>query len=158
MKWVSNNIKVISSVWWLIQGVLLLLNEIRVWLEYNIYKPSLLIISIGLIVISFLLFIKNNRIILFLSIVLFLYSVVSLIFLTLVFLVGSPKSHWLGLFLLIPVMNILLSIILFCKPFRLFLSKYFWMTIADQILIVTIWNSLKIYSDIFIMLIGLCKH
>jgi hypothetical protein len=63
------------------------------------------------------LFIKNNWIILFLDILLLLYSIVSLIFLTLIFLVASPASYWLGLFLIVPILNILLSIILFHKYF-----------------------------------------
>ena len=113
MKWIFNNIKIISFFWWLIQGILLLLNEIRCLLEFKrIVIPETLVTSICLIVISFFLLVKNNKIILFFSIVLFLYSIASLIILTWVGLIATVQNDWVWLFLLIPVMGILLSILL----------------------------------------------
>jgi len=111
MKWINKNIKMISFVWFLIQGVLLLLNEIRCFIECkNAFTLEVFVISICLIVVSFLLFIKNKKIIVFLGIVLLLYSIVALFFLTLLFLIASPSSYWLGLFLLIPILSIILSV------------------------------------------------
>jgi len=111
MKYLLNNIRIISFTWWLIQGILLLLNEIRCLLEYKyIIIPGVLVTSICLIVISFLLFVKNNKIFLFLGIVFFLYSIASLIIFTWIFFLASPQSYWVGLFFLIPALNILLSI------------------------------------------------
>ena len=111
MKWLDNKIMVISFVWWLLQGSLLLLNELRVWFECGHYGPtSFILLNISLIVVSFLLFyIKNKYIILLLSILLFLYSIVSLIFCILLLLLESRGEIVLALFLLIPIFNVLLS-------------------------------------------------
>jgi len=109
MKWLNKNIEIISFTWWLIQGVLLLLNEIRVYYEYNKDSfDSLFFIGIGLIIISFLLFIKNKQVILFLGIILLLYSIVSLV--TIMFLLlWAWRLTIFWLFLLIPIINIILS-------------------------------------------------
>ena len=113
MKWLDNKIIVISFVWWLLQGILLLLNELRVWFEHNYLMPSFFVISICLIAVSFLLWlVKNKKIVLLLSVLLLSYSVVSLIFLGLLFVLESHGSNWLGIFLLIPISNIILSIFL----------------------------------------------
>ena len=113
MKWISNNIKILSFIWWLIQGIFLLLNEIRCLFEYNsLITPELLVVSICLIIISFLLFIKNNKIILFLGIVFLLYSIISLIILTWIFILESHGNNMLGVFLVIPVLNIVSSLLM----------------------------------------------
>ena len=111
MKWLDNKIMVISFVWWLLQGSLLLLNQLSVWFECGYFgPPSFTILNISLIVVSFLLFyIKNKYIILLLSILLFLYSIVSLIFCILLLLLESRGEIVLALFLLIPIFNVLLS-------------------------------------------------
>jgi hypothetical protein len=113
IKWLNNNIIVISFVWWLLQGVLLLLNELRVWLEYNHLTSSFFVLSICLIVISFLLWlIKNKKIVLLFSILLLLYSVVSLIFLSILFVLESHGNNLVGMFFVVPILNILLSILM----------------------------------------------
>lgn len=118
MKWLNDNIMVISFVWWLLQGILLLLNELRVLFEYNHSTFSFFALCICLIVISFLLwYIKNKKIILLLSILLLLYSVASLIFLSILFILGS-RNNWVGIFLVIPVLNILLSTLLILRMSR----------------------------------------
>jgi len=107
------NIIVISFFWWLIQGILLLINEIRCLLEYKKFiVPSIFVVSICLIVISFLLLVRNNLLISILGTILFLYSIVSLIFLTFIFFLEAGRNYWAGLFLLIPILNIILSAIL----------------------------------------------
>ncbi len=112
MKWLNDKIIVISFVWWLLQGVLLLLNELRVWLVYNYVMSSFLVLSICLIIVSFLLWLKNRKIVLLLSISLLLYSVVSLIFLCVLFVLESHGNNWTVIFLVVPILNILLSTLL----------------------------------------------
>ena len=127
MKWLDNKIMVISFVWWLLQGSLLLLNELRVWFECGHYGPtSFILLNISLIVVSFLLFYIKNKyiilllsvllfyvrkkyIVLLLSILLFLYSIVSLIFCTIVFVLESQGHNWDIILLIIPVASMLLS-------------------------------------------------
>jgi hypothetical protein len=116
MKWINKNIVTISFVWWLIQGILLLLNEIRVYFENsNHFTFSIFVIGIGLIIVSFLLFIKNYKIRLLLSLLVILYSIISLIVLTLIFLVASPSSYCFALFHLGPILNLILSVKLILK-------------------------------------------
>ncbi len=111
MKWLNNNIAVISFVWWSLQGISLLLNELRVWHEYHYLTYSLLVLGIYQVVSSFSLwFIKNTKIVLLISILLLLYSVVSLVFLSILFILESHGNNWVGIFLIIPILNILLSI------------------------------------------------
>jgi CHASE2 domain-containing sensor protein len=113
MKWLNDNIIFISFVWWLLQGVSLLLNELRVWLEHNYLTHFLFVLGICLVVISFLLwFIKNKKIILLLGILLLLYSIISLIFLSILFILESHGNNLVGIFLVIPILNILLSILM----------------------------------------------
>ena len=121
MKWIYKNIKIISLIWWLLQGIILLLNNIRVYFEHrNHFVDSLFIISICLIFVSFLLWlIKNKKIVLSIGILLLLYSVVSLVFLGLLFVMESHGNNWLGLFLLIPVLNILLSIFVILSALKI---------------------------------------
>jgi len=123
MKWLNDKILVTSFIWWLLQGVLLLLNELRVWFEHNYLMPSFFSISICLIVISLLLWhIKNKKIILFLSILLLLYSLASLIFLSLLFLFWT-RHNWLGIFLVVPILNIFLSVLLMNRCLRKEIEK-----------------------------------
>jgi len=109
MKWINQNIKLISFVWFLVQGILLLMNEIRCLLELKkIVAPAIFVISICLIVVSLLLFIRNNKIELSVSLLIILYSIVSLLFILWVLLFwGIRLGDWL--FLLIPLINIILS-------------------------------------------------
>ena len=110
MKWLNKNIVIISFAWWLIQGVLLLLNEIRVYFKNsNHFTLSIFVIGIGLIIISFLLFIRNKQVRLSLGIILFLYSIVSLVT-TMMLLLWWGRHLTLWLFLLVPIINIILSI------------------------------------------------
>jgi len=60
MNSLNYNIKTISAIWWLIQGILLLTNEIRFFLEYKYMTFSLLVISISLMLISLLLWIVKK--------------------------------------------------------------------------------------------------
>jgi len=115
MKWLLNNIKIISFVWWLMQGVLLLLNEIRVWSEHNYLDRDFLIVSICLIVISFLLIVRNYKINIFCGIVLFLYSIFVLFAMGILFFMEAQRQYILFaicLCFIIPIINILLSIFL----------------------------------------------
>jgi len=116
MNWLNLNIKVVSVAWWLIQSILLLINEIRVFCEYTYVMFPFLAISIGLLIVSLLLWIiQNSKIIIFLGIILLFYSIVSLIFLSLLFVIESHGNYLAGLFLFIPIINILLSVVLLRK-------------------------------------------
>ena len=110
MKWLDNKIMVISFVWWLLQGSLLLLNELRVWFECGYFgPPSFTILNISLIVVSFLLFyVKNKYIILLLSILLVWYSIRFLLICILLVLKSGWKIELIP-FLLIPIFNVFLS-------------------------------------------------
>lgn len=114
----NDKITAISFVWWLLQGALLLLNELRVLFEYNYLNPSFFALSIFLVVISFLLrCVKNRKIVLLLSLLLLLYSVVSLIFLSALFILEA-RNNWIKIFLVVPILNILLSILLMYRSLR----------------------------------------
>lgn len=115
MKWLITNIKVIAILWWLSQGVLLFINELRVLHEYNsLSSPLLFCLSIVLIIISILIStVRNGRLILYLNVVLFLYSVFSFIFLLLIFVMEAQGNNLLILALIIPLINMFLSITLF---------------------------------------------
>lgn len=115
MKWIINNIKVISIFWWLLQGILLFFNELKVLHEYNSFStPLVFCLSIVLIIISILLWtIKNSKVILLLSVLLFLYSVFLFIFILLLFVMEAHGNIFLILALIIPIINILFSIILY---------------------------------------------
>jgi hypothetical protein len=122
MKWLNINIKVTSSVWWLIQGVGLLLNEIRVWLVHNYLDHTFLITSITLIVIACLLLIKNNKVVLLLGILLLLYSVFVLFAMGVLFFMEAQRQYILFaicLCFIIPTINIFLSVILLSKTNKL---------------------------------------
>ena len=124
MKWLNDKIIVASFIWWWLQGVLLLLNELRVWFEHNYLMPSFFSIIICLIVISLLLWhIKNKKIILFLSILLLLYSLASLIFLSLLFVLESHGNDWVAIFLAVPILNIFLSVLLMNRCLRKEIEK-----------------------------------
>jgi LPXTG-motif cell wall-anchored protein len=114
MKWVNKNIATISFVWWFIQGLALSLNSLRCFLEYNELYPKQLIIGIVLIVVAGLLFIRKKKIRLFLSSMLVLYSVISLVFVMLLLLIwGIHLAQWL--FLFVPILNLILSVKLIQK-------------------------------------------
>lgn len=116
MNWLNRNIKVISVAWWLIQSILILINEIRVFREYNYVMFPFLATSIGLLFASLLLWIfQNNKIIIFSGIILLFYSITSLIFLSLLFVMESHGNYLAGLFIFIPIINILLSVVLLRK-------------------------------------------
>lgn len=119
MKWLNDKIIVISFVWWFLQGILLLLNELRVLFEYNYSISSFFFLSICLIVISVLLWcVKNKKIVLLFGILLLLYSVASLIFLGLLFIFWRSRNNWEGIFLVVPILNILLSTLLMHRSLR----------------------------------------
>ena len=119
MKWLDNKIMVISFVWWLLQGSLLLLNELRVWFEYNDFGPiSFILINISLIVVAFLLlYVKNKYIILLLSILLVLYSIRFLLICILLVLKSGWKIELIP-FLLIPILNVFLSYKLMARSLK----------------------------------------
>ena len=110
MKWLDSKIMVISFVWWLLQGSLLLLNELRVWFECGYFgPPSFTILNISLIVVAFLLlYVKNKYIILLLSILLVWYSIRFLLICILLVLKSGWKIELIP-FLLIPIFNVFLS-------------------------------------------------
>jgi hypothetical protein len=114
MKWLNRNIKVISFVWWLMQGVVLLLNEIRIWLKHNYLDCDFLIISISLIVTSCLLLIKNNKIIMSLGILLLLYSIFAWFVMGLLFFMEAHGYIFFNICLcfIIPIINIFVSVML----------------------------------------------
>lgn len=114
MKWLKQHIKTISLIWFLMHGILLLINEIRVYFEHNYLMYSFLIVSICLIVVSLLLFVKNKKIFVALRVLLLLYSIISIGFIFLLLLNwGIHLAHWL--FLLIPIINVFLSMLLLLK-------------------------------------------
>jgi len=117
MKWLNKKIIVVSFIWWLLQGVLLLLNELRVLFEYDNYSTfSFFVLGVSLIVISLLLwYVKDKTIILLLSTLLLIYSITQLFFFGILLFFFGQRNNWNGLFLLIPIFNILLSIFLMLK-------------------------------------------
>ena len=113
MKWLDDNLRVISFVWWLLQGFLLLLNELRVWFEHNYLTYSILLLSICLIAVSFLLWlVRNKKIVLLFSFLLLLYSVLLLVFFSVLFILESHGNKLVGIFFVVPILNILLSILM----------------------------------------------
>jgi len=114
MKWLNKHIVVISFIWWLTQGTVLLLNEIRVCLERNYLDHFFLTISICLIITSCLLLIRTNKIVLSLSILLLLYSIFTLFAMTLLFFMEAHGHIFFNICIsfVIPMINIFLSILL----------------------------------------------
>jgi hypothetical protein len=118
MKCLKNNIKIIALSWFLIQGILLLLNNLRVYFENkNHFIDFLFIISICIIIISLLLLIKNKKIIILSGVLLLLYSIFALFAMALLFLLEA-HSHILFnicLCFIIPIINIFVSVMLLLK-------------------------------------------
>lgn len=115
MKWINKNIVIISFIWWLMQGVFLLLNEIRVYYENKEHLiDSLFIISIGLIIISCLLLVRKSKIVLLLGILLLLYSIFTMFFMTILFFMEAHGNILLNICLcfVTPIINVLISVTL----------------------------------------------
>ena len=113
MKSLNNNIRIIAPVWFLMQGVLLFLNEIRVYYyvdNKNGIDWFFIYVSVFLIVTSLLLLIKNRKIILFLSGVLFLYSIFVMYAMAVLFFMEA-NNVFLSIVLcfVIPVLNTVFS-------------------------------------------------
>lgn len=118
MKWLNKYIVVISFVWWLMQGTLLFINEIRVWLELNSFDRFFLTISICLITTSCLLLIRKNKIVLLLGILLLSYSIFTLFAMALLFFMEAHGQYIffaICLCFVIPIINIFLSVMLLKK-------------------------------------------
>ena len=116
MKSLNNNIRIIAPVWFLMQGVLLFLNEIRVYYyvdNKNGIDCFFIYVSVFLIVTSLLLLIKNRKIILFLSGVLFLYSIFVMYAMAVLFFMEA-NNVFLSIVLcfVIPVLNTVFSFVL----------------------------------------------
>lgn len=118
MRWLNKHIVIISFIWWLMQGVLLLLNEIRVYYyvdNKNGVDWFFISVSFFLIITSFLLLIKNRKFILFLSGLLLLYSIFVMYAMTVLFFMEANTRYILvAIFLcfVAPILNIFVSIVL----------------------------------------------
>lgn len=118
MKWLNKHIIIVSLIWWLMQGVLLLLNEIRVYYyvdNKNGVDWFFIFVSIFLIITSFLLLIKNRKFILFLSGLLLLYSTFLMYAMTVLFFMEANTRYvWVDIFLcfVVPILNIFVSVVL----------------------------------------------
>ena len=115
MKWLNDNIKLIASIWFLIQGIILVLNEIRVYyVDKNDGIDCFFIsTSVLLIITSFLLRIKNRKIILFLSGLLFLYSIFVMYAMAVLFFMEANNLFFsIILCFIIPILNTFFSIVL----------------------------------------------
>lgn len=118
MKWLNKNIVYISFIWWLIQGLLLLLNGVRLYWEFDRVKlkdtDDMLFVSIGLIliIVAFLLLIKNRKVVLVLSILLLLYSLYAMGLMGLIFLWWGLSNLLFSIIfcLTIPILNLYFSI------------------------------------------------
>ncbi len=99
MKSLNKNIRIIALFWFLIQGVLLLLNEIRGYYyvdNKNAIDWFFIYMSVFLIIISFLLLIKNRIISISVAIVLFLYSVFTVFVMGLLFFMEAHIQNIFG--------------------------------------------------------------
>lgn len=119
MKWLNKYIVNISFIWWLIQGLLLLLNSLRMYCEYYDKGKSIdtfyiyfFLVSISLIIISFSLLVKNRKVVLFLSILLLFYSLFAMGLMGLLFLWWGWRHLLISIIfcLVIPMLNLFFSI------------------------------------------------
>lgn len=116
MKSLNNNIRAINLFWFLTQGLLLLLNELRVYYYVN-NKDNVdcFFISMSgfLIITSLLLLIKNRKLILFLGGLLLLYSIFVMYAMAVLFFMEA-NSIFLSIILcfVIPILNTIFSFVL----------------------------------------------
>lgn len=118
MKWLNKYIAYISFIWWLLEGLLLFFNGIRLYCEFDRMNlkdtDDMLFVSIGLllIIIAFLLLIKNRKVVLVLSILLLLYSLYAMGLMGLVFLWWGLSNLLFSVIfcLTIPILNLFFSI------------------------------------------------
>ena len=118
MKWLNKHIVFISFVWWLLQGLLLLLNGVRVFCKYyqgeslNADNIFYLLVSISLIISSFLLLGKNRKVIYLLSMLLLFYSLFAMSLMGLLFLWWGWRHLLISIIfcLVIPMLNLFFSI------------------------------------------------
>lgn len=116
MKSLNDNIRIIALFWFLMQGIILELNRVRVYFEYGSkIIDNIFIIGVFLIVISLLLAIKHRKSLILLGIALFLYSVFTVFFMGLLFFMEANTRYiWGAIFLcfVIPIINVFLSVLL----------------------------------------------
>lgn len=116
MKLLNKNIRIIAFFWFLTQGVLLLLNTIRIY-YYGDNKNGIdwffIYMGVFLIITSFLLLIKNRIISISAAIVLFLYSVFTVFVMGLLFFMEANDIFFsIILCFIIPILNTVFSILL----------------------------------------------
>lgn len=114
MKSLNNNIRIIALFWFLIQGIILVLNNVRVYFECGRHPiDNFFIAGCFLITMSLLLLIKNRIISVSVAILLFLYSVFTVFFMGLLFLLEA-RNMLFAIFVcfVIPFLNTFFSIVL----------------------------------------------
>mgnify|MGYP001640790760 CR=1 FL=1 len=114
MKSFNNNISIIALFWFLIQGIILVLNNVRVYFEYGHHPvDNFFIAGCFLITMSSLLLINNRIISVSVAMLLFLYSVFTIFFMGLLFLLEA-RNMLFAIFVcfVIPVLNTVFSFVL----------------------------------------------
>jgi hypothetical protein len=116
MVWLNNNLRPVSVIWWLLQGILILINETRTFIKYNCILFPLIAVGFGLVIIALLLWkLKNNRFITLLNMILLIYSIILFVFFILLFIMESNGNYLIGSLIVIPLINISLSIAMLIK-------------------------------------------